>query len=189
MGAGVAGAGFSALGSLASGIGQYQNGKSAAKAAKYNAKQAKTQARIYRLLGDRQAQIIEQRGAEEERRQRVVGYKALGAIRAGYGASGIDTSGSALDVLEESARNAELDALTVRYNARTEALNAHLNAEGQAIGLDASANLDKFQARNLSQGAYSSLILGGVGAAATLGGGLYDYFNTPSDSTSLRRAE
>jgi hypothetical protein len=42
----------------------------------------------------------------------------MGAIRAGYGASGVDASGSVLDVLSSSASNAALDHETIIYRGR-----------------------------------------------------------------------
>jgi hypothetical protein len=63
------------------------------------------------------AQIAEQQsGAASEAQQRDASRK-IGAATAAYGASGVQTdSASAMDVLAESARNATLDNLTLKYN-------------------------------------------------------------------------
>ena len=219
MGADAFTAGFSGIGTLASGFGAFGKNKAAAKAAKYNKKVAQLQARVYRLIGDQQAKIYEQvgedqaqlalgRGRENERRQRVEAEKLLGAGRAAYGASGVDLQGSPLDVLQQNARTAELDALSVRYNAQVEAYNSRLNAsieafnsrigaEANAIGASATAALNGLQASSLKSGGISDLILSGIGGAAQIGGGLYSSFiGSPSTSsalapyeTSLRRSE
>lgn len=58
---------------------------------------------------------------ENERRLRVYGSKVIGDIRASYGASGVTTEGSVADVLQNSARNIELDAQDVRMKGRMRA--------------------------------------------------------------------
>jgi hypothetical protein len=71
---------------------------------------------------DRQnAQLAIMQSREDERKQRVYGRKALGDIRSGYAASGITMEGSAMDILEESAANAELDALSIRHGGYAKA--------------------------------------------------------------------
>lgn len=84
-------------------IGAINEGKSAKIAGDYNAR-----------VAEQNAVYSRQQAVEEERRSRVVSRKFLGDMRASYGASGITLEGSALDVLGESAANAELDALTIR---------------------------------------------------------------------------
>ena len=58
--------------------------------------------------------------AEEERlrRDRV---RRMGAIRAAYGAAGVQMTGTPLEVLGDQAMEAELDALTVRHGGRVQA--------------------------------------------------------------------
>jgi hypothetical protein len=103
--ASLAGGALSAFGSL------YQ-GKAEAAAQEFNAR-----------VSENNAKMAEAQAAEEERRVRVGGAKAIGDMRANFGASGVVTSeGSALDVLEESAMNVELDALSVRYQGHAQAL-------------------------------------------------------------------
>ena len=43
--------------------------------------------------------------------------KTLGDMRASYGATGLSSDGSGADIIAESARNAELDALNSKYTA------------------------------------------------------------------------
>lgn len=112
----------------------------AAKAADYNAQIAKDQAALTLQIG-----------AEEEARSRVSSSNDLATGRAAASASGIEVSGSALDVLASNAQNAELNALTIRHKSLVQA-NAYLNAQ----------TMDEFQATQartqaayvLQQGAY-----------------------------------
>jgi hypothetical protein len=98
---------------------------------------------------------------EEERRQRVISRKQLGDMRANYAASGVTLEGSPLDVLEESAASAEMDALTIRrggeiremaylneakferYKARYQRSSAQLGAASQLIATGAEYGAKK----------------------------------------------
>ncbi len=111
-------------------------------AAKYNA-----------AMKQKQADSVIAQSQEDERRLRIEGTKAIGGIRATVGASGVQMEGSALDVLESSAANAELDALTVRHQGQM-----------KAWAYKSGANLD------LYQGAQSKAA-GEIGAASALLGG------------------
>ncbi len=102
-GAAVAGTALSAVGSLRAGQAQ-------ASASEYNAKNAEESAAQTRA-----------QATEEARRVRLQSRKQIGQARANYGASGITTEGSALDVLEESAATAELDAQTIKQGGETKA--------------------------------------------------------------------
>jgi hypothetical protein len=86
----------SAAGTLASGISQMNAANAAASYAKKAA-------------------------AENARRNAVAAQKQIGGIRANYGASGVTVEGSPLDVLEESARAAELDRLSILSSGRVAA--------------------------------------------------------------------
>jgi len=120
-------------------IGSIRQGNAQAASARYNAN-----------LADQNAQIALQQGAENARRQRIVNTKQLGAIRANVGASGVTLDGSPLDVLEESARAAELDALSIEHQGQL-----------QAWGYQNSASLYRQNARQALTGGY-------MGAAAAL---------------------
>lgn len=102
-----------------------------AEADMYNATIAEQNAAITRAAAD-----------DLETRVRVQGEKALGSIQVGYAASGLQASGSAQDVLQESAVNSELDALTVRYQGLL-----------QARAYDQEAALGKWRAGNARRSA------------------------------------
>lgn len=133
--------------------GAISQGNSAQAAANYNAN-----------VQQQQATAAVAQAAEDERRLRVQTKKQIGGIRANIGASGITTEGSALDVLESSASNGELDALTVRHQGQM-----------KAWGLQSSANMSLLEGQNAkreSEFASASYLLKGISSAAgSMGGG------------------
>lgn len=128
----VASAGISAVGSI-------MQGQSQAGASRYNAE-----------VAQQNATIAEQQGEAAAEQQSVAARRKIGSMVANYGASGVDgASGSALDVLADSARMAALDNLTVKYNYKL-----------KAMGYQNQAALDQSNAKNSE----TSGALGGVGA-------------------------
>ncbi len=130
---------LTAAAGIASAVGTLASAKASANAANYNAQVAENNATYSRQIG-----------AENERRQRVQNTKALGSIRAKYGASGITLDGSPSDVLAENAANAELEALMARHAGIVE-----------AIGYKNTAALDRSRARSATTAGY-------LGAASDL---------------------
>lgn len=138
-------------------IGTVVGGWAAGKAGRYNAEVNETNARLVRANA---------RAAEE--RQRRFGSKVLGKQRAAVGASGIKMSGSALDALEDSAAELELDALMLRHAG-----------DIAEYGYKATAELDRSRAKmaeiNALFGAYSQStgdlgkIFGGLGGGGSFG--------------------
>lgn len=142
------------IGPAISAIGQIREGEAANSAAQYNAQ-----------VAEQNAQTTLAQSAEEERRLRVMARKQIGDARANYGASGVSLEGSPLDVLEESAATAELDALTVRYGGQQKA-QAYRN----------EAKLERFRGKNSKTSGYLSAAgtlfqAGGKAAASGAGGG------------------
>lgn len=138
-----------AIGSMVVGVlGTFMSARAQSNAARYNAQ-----------VAENQATLATQAASENERRQRVLDKKNLGAIRAAYGASGITLDGSPQDVIEESAMNAELNALTIRHGGAV-----------TALGYQNSARLDRYRAG-------SAMAEGGITAAGQLlagGSEIYD---------------
>jgi hypothetical protein len=64
--------------------------------------------------------------AANQQRQTII---ALGAARAGYGASGVTAEGSPQDVLGSSAANAELDRQVILYKSRLKAFGFNTQAD------------------------------------------------------------
>ena len=140
---------------------------------------AQAQASAYNAaLAQQNAALTYQQAAEAERRYRVQARKDLGEIRARYGASGVTLDGSAMDVLMESARNAELNALTIRHEGDVKALaftnEAALHkftaaaATERAADVRTSAEQMRSRAPAYSQSARSILKAGDSAATATL---------------------
>lgn len=108
-------------------------------------------------IAEQNAELSEQQAAEAERRFRISSRRQLGSMRAAYSASGVILEGSPLDILEESAYTAELDALTIREGGRTQA--AAFEAEARL------AQLEGRQAVRTSQlSAFAELTGGGARA-------------------------
>lgn len=110
---------------------------------------------------EQNAQLTEMQAAEEERRQRILARKQIGDMRANYAASGVTLEGSPMEVLEESAMQAELDALTIKYMGKTRATQYRNQA---AFSRYASKEY-KFGGRLSAAGS----ILGGVGGLLPAG--------------------
>lgn len=118
-------------------------------AAAYNAKVADQNAALARQQGEIEAQQLLRQGR-----------KAVGSMRAAYGASGVSMSGSALDVLMDTEQQVTLDALTAKYNATL-----------RAKGFDDQARLERRREKMavatglLKVGA---TVVGGVGKSINL---------------------
>lgn len=138
-------AGLNAFGSLA-------KGRSDANAANYNAG-----------LNDLNAGIALQQGESDAVQAGRLNFMRLSAARAAYGASGVTSEGSPLDVLESVASQGELDVQNIRYKAKL-----------KSLGYSTSAGLDRMRADTAETqalfGAAASSLRGGA-YAASMGGG------------------
>lgn len=119
-------------GNILSGLGTLYGGQVADKVGKYSA-----------AMDMQNAKLEEEQAAVGEDRQRRMSYKALSSIKAGYGAAGVTLEGSPLDVLEESATNAELDALLIRQGG-----------QARAARYRASALLARYEGKAAKYGSY-----------------------------------
>lgn len=90
---------------------------------------------------------VQQAGQSEETQRRIADQQ-LGAARAGAAQSGVGLDGSAADVVQQSATNAELDALNIRYGGVLKAKAA-----------TDQADLDTWQAKALRQPTFMDNIL------------------------------
>ena len=133
---------FAAGGGILGALGSILQGEGAATAAEYNATIARQNAAIAAQQGEAAAQA---QGRNAERH--------IGSMVAAYGASGVEgSSGSAMDVLADSARMSTLDNLTLKYNYAL-----------KGLGYENAAKLDDTNA------AYSRTagLLGAAGAGAS----------------------
>jgi len=95
----------------------------AAGGAIYSANAQQNESRYNRQVAERNATIVQQQAAVSEAAARRDARRAIGKAEAGYGASGVvGSEGSPLEVLQDSATEAELDALTIRYNGELGAM-------------------------------------------------------------------
>lgn len=102
--------------------------------------------------------------AQQERQQRIIGRKAVGDMRANFGASGFTMEGSATNVLAESMAAVEMDALNIRYAGQVKAINY----SNQATQFRSQARSSRRAQSRSSAGGLLG-ILGGV-AGAVIGG-------------------
>lgn len=109
---------LSLIGGVISGIGAMQQAKAAAAS-----EQAQAEARR------RQALIDQDSGAYKAQQQQRQVDRVLGKQRAGFLSSGISLSGSATDVIEESAMEGALDVAAIRWNSQVSADNERYNAK------------------------------------------------------------
>lgn len=133
---------LSILSTVFSAVGSLMQADSKADASEYNAKIAQQNA----AMATQQAEA----DAAEQKRDTV---RKLGAMRAGYGASGVAFEGSPLDILAQSASDAEMDRLNIIYKGKV-----------RAAGYDANAELYESNAENERNaglvGAGRSVVLG-----------------------------
>jgi hypothetical protein len=145
---------FNMLGAVAQAQGQKH--AAASKAAEYE-----YQAKIddnNRKVAEWKAADAKARGAKEEASHRVKVAALKGRQRSALAASGVVVdSGSALDILGDTASLGELDALTIRSNAEREAYEHKVDASN----LTANAGMKRMGAKN-------SLIAGKIGATTSL---------------------
>lgn len=143
-----AAAGASGGGSLLSAIGAIKQGQGQQAAANYNAS-----------MMEHNADVAKQEGALLVNRQQRSAAQTIGSARASYSASGIDSGqGSALDVIQNSAQQAALDSMLIKYNA-----------DSKAYSLQKSAQLTRFEGDTAMENSYYSAagsLLSGAGKAA-----------------------
>jgi len=98
---------------------------------------------------EQEARDAQARGLNEGVDIALKGGQVRGAIKAGFGASGVETtSGSALDVLSDAAMFTELDKQTAKSNADREAFALRVGA-GNYL---AQSSADKSSGRNAAAG-------------------------------------
>lgn len=155
----------SAIGVGVQAYGAQKEQKAANKAAEYNAQIMERNSQIAGMQADNALQ----RGEVAEKQHRLRVSKLIGEQRAGFGASGavVDT-GSALDVVMDTAEHGELDALTIRHNAAMEAWGYR----NQGADYTAQASLSRFSKRSPGFAAGTTLLTGAgqiAGQAASYG--------------------
>jgi hypothetical protein len=155
-------AGAQVASTIASVKGAQAQAKAQSQTADYNAQVANQNA----YIANQQADAISQQ-------QQRIQAQHMGAMIASYGASGIEAdTGSAMDVLADSAARMQLDNMTTKYNYQLRAMGF----SNQAM-LDQSASKNYLTAGNTTAWAYG---LKGVADTASMVGKAYMGFNNPS---------
>ncbi len=144
-------------------ISTIQQGRAQAASARYNA-----------AIADRNAVIARQQAAEEARRIRDAGARALGQQRTAFAAAGVTAEGTPLEVLGDTAASVELDALTARYSGEVEATDYM-----------ARANLLRSQARSAERSAMFGAGTSLLTSAGRIGHGAYKSLSTPASKPSV----
>ena len=131
-----------------SAVGAVRSAQAQSAAADYNSKVASLNAQAATQQGEAAAEA-QQRDAQ----------RRIGTALASFGAAGVETdTGSPADALSQSARDAALDNLTIKYNAKM-----------RAMGYQMQSNLDNANASNSASAGVLS------GTAALLSGGSSAY--------------
>lgn len=141
-----------------SAYGQYKAGQAQKAAANYQAEVDKRNA----VVAQENANMERQAGIEEQRRQRLKTAQVIGQQKVAMAANGLDiNSGTAADLLKDTAELGELDALMIGYDAERRARNHGV----QGSNFMSQATLNQMSASN----AFKS---GLISAGGTMLGGL-----------------
>lgn len=145
--------GLSAISAIMGAKQAQAQGQAASDAANSQSQAAEYNASIAR----QNAQTALEQGNANEEAQRRKARVALGAQRAAIAEAGIGTSGSASDLVRQSAAAAELDALNIRYGAQL-----------QSTGYLNNAALDDWQARQYRKNASAATSAARLNAGASV---------------------
>lgn len=141
-----------------SAVGSIQQGNAQASAYKREAAVNEENARIARLNAERTAQAYSLQEDKLRRSQKL----ALGQQRAAAAESGVGAStGSNLDIQVEDSAQAELDALTLRYDGQ----NDRINQLNQGIQFSNAAATSRANAKSAKQSGYTGALASVVGGA------------------------
>ena len=150
-----------------SAIGAIQQGEAAQAQAQAEANAARRNA----LIKEMQAGVERQQANIREEQQRRKARGLLGKQKAATAQAGIGFAGSALDVMEDSANKAELDALTIRYEGDLRSRGLLADAESDRY----SAEVAIVKGKNAKKAAYISAGASILSGAATGYKGYSDY--------------
>ncbi len=134
-----------------SAIGKWKAGKAAKKEGEAQQRAAESQAALLDYnanVADLQAKDAVARGTQEEGQLRQRIRSTIGAQRASFAATGVDTGyGSAADTQADAAMLGELDTMTVRQNAAREAWGYKV----EAIDLRRKAEITRKEGVNMAE--------------------------------------
>jgi hypothetical protein len=148
-------------GAATTAIGAEESASAQAASAKYNAQVAANN----QSIANQNAQLAQATGEQKAAQQGQAARAQVGAIKAAFGASGVDpNSGSALNVQSSAAQLGELSALQIKSNAAQQAYG--YEAQGQGYGEEQQlSELQAQEAPIAGDISAASSILGGAGSA------------------------
>lgn len=162
----IASTAMQAIGAIQEGNANAASLRASQNAANYNAQVSEFNAANQRAVANQQE--------EAQRRQ---ARQVLGAQRAAVSQAGIGTSGSAADVMQQSATDAELDALSLRYEG-----------DLRARGMLAEADLQRYDAQVAGMNAKAAQRAGYMNAVGSILGGSGRYAGYESDQRYKRES-
>lgn len=133
-------------------VGAMQQGKAASQAAEYNA-----------AVAERNAGVAHAQASAEIQAKAIEQARHFGNVRAQFGSSGIEFSGSALDVFQDQLTSAEHDKQLIKYKG-----------DMKALGFNDEATLARMNAKNSVTAGYigaASAVTKSIGSIATYGSG------------------
>lgn len=147
---------------------QRQAGAAQANALRYQADVDRNNA----VIQDQLAKDAIERGKTEEQMHRIKIGQLKGQQLNAFAKNGVETdSGSALDVLSDTAMIGELEALTIRNNAEREAYGHKL----QGMNYSASSENNRTAAATAKSSANTAALTSALSTAGTVSGKWYDY--------------
>ena len=161
-------------------ISGFMGDRAAASAAE---RQGAYQADIYELnatVAEQQARDAIARGQETEARSRQGTHQLAGRQRAVAAAQGLAMTGSVAQLQGETAQLGELDAMTIRNNARREAWGYQVEAQSDRMSASLARMGGANEAAALRARGTSTLLTGALNA--------YSDFGDASDEIGKRRA-
>jgi hypothetical protein len=167
----VAALALTAASAVTGAVGAIQQGNAQAASLRAQADQAN----YNRQVSLRNRDIALQQSDADQASRQLEHRRQLATIRAGYGNSGLDISGSALDVIEDTALEQQLDVAKIGYSGKLKALE-----------LTDKATLFEAESKNLREASKSALTGGYIGAAGAVLKSASSYL-TPSTTSAPRR--
>lgn len=143
-------------------IGAIREGNAEGAAADFNAEVQDRNA----LIAEQNRQLTVRQSAIDAEDRRLANRRTMASIKAAYGSSGLELSGSQLDVLEDTATEQELDVQRIEFEGRVRSREGTL----QVLGLKEGAGLSRARAKSArSAGKLKALgsLVGGFGDAAS----------------------
>lgn len=147
---------------LVSAVGAIAQGSAQAKASNFNAAVAQRNAQIQRNNAELSRQQTSQK--IKDRREEYRRLHATNIARAG--ATGLELSGSFLDVGLDNLATAEMDAANIDFQGQIE----EMNFLERAAGFDIEAGMERNKAKSAMTSGYINAIGAGIGAGASIYG-------------------